>query len=131
MKFAYTIIYVENVEETLAFYEEAFGFSRKFLTPEKDYGELQTGLTTLSFASAELGLSNFKKGFRLITPTEKPMGVELAFTSENIHEDFERAQQAGAIVYEPIVKKPWGQEVGYLLDINGFLIEVCTPLTQE
>ncbi len=128
MKFAYTILYVKNVEETIGFYENAFGFKRKFITPEKDYGELITGETTISFASVDLGNSNFKNGFQPITNKNKPVGVELAFTTENIEIDFERAQNAGATVYETIKKKPWGQQVGYLLDNNGFLIEVCTPV---
>jgi len=61
MKFGYTIFYVADVEKTIAFYERAFGFSRKFISPEKDYGELVTGDTTISFASFALGASNFPK----------------------------------------------------------------------
>ena len=52
----------------------------------------------------------------------------MAFTSKNIEEDFDKALKAGAIEYEKIQQKPWGQKVGYLRDINGFLIEVCTPI---
>ena len=47
VKFGYTILYVQNVEKSVAFYENAFGFSRKFVTPESDYGELSTGETTI------------------------------------------------------------------------------------
>ena len=47
MKYAYTILYVENVMETIEFYEKAFEFRRKFMTPENDYGELITGETTI------------------------------------------------------------------------------------
>ena len=51
MKFAYTILYVSNVQESLNFYERAFGFEIKFVSPQGDYGELISGETTLSFAS--------------------------------------------------------------------------------
>ncbi|WP_084274365.1 VOC family protein [Crocinitomix catalasitica] len=129
MKFAYTILYVEDVEKTLSFYENAFGFKRKMLTPEKDYAELNTGETTISFASIELGKSNFSKGFQKSVITEKPFGVELAFTTEQIEIDFEKALNAGAIEFESIKQKPWGQKVGYVQDINGFLIEICTPIS--
>ncbi|WP_422359706.1 VOC family protein [Reichenbachiella sp.] len=131
MKFAYTILYVENVTETIEFYEKAFGLSRKFITPENDYGELLTGETTLAFASNALGASNFKKGFEPISRSNKPFGVELAFTTENVVADFQRAVEAGATEYEPLVEKPWGQQVGYVLDNNGFLIELCTPIKIE
>lgn len=128
MTYAYTILYVEDVEKTITFYEKAFGFQKKFITPESDYGELISGETTIAFASNELGKSNFKKGFKKLSIDEKPNGIELAFTTENINDDFHKAIKAGAIEYEPIIEKPWGQKVGYLRDINGFLIEVCTSM---
>ncbi len=129
MKYSYTIIYVEHVTQTIEFYEKAFGFQRKFITPENDYGELDTGGTTISFASLELGASNFSKGFDKVDKTKKTVGIELAFTTENIEVDFQNAIDHGAEVFEKIVEKPWGQKVGYLRDINGVLIEVCTPVT--
>ena len=128
MKYAYTIFYVTKVTETIEFYEKAFGLSRKFITPEKDYGELISGETTIAFASIELGNTNFKNGFEKITPHKKPFGVELAFTTDNIEADFKKALEAGATLFEPLTEKPWGQKVGYLRDNNGFLIEICTPV---
>lgn len=127
MKYAYTILYVENVLETIEFYEKAFGFQRKFVTPENDYGELVSGDTTIAFASFQLAESNLNIDFSK-TATAKPYGIELAFTSENIAADFEKAKKAGAIEVAPIATKPWGQKVGYLKDNNGFLIEICTPM---
>ncbi len=128
MKFGYTIFYVQSVEETIQFYEAAFGFNRIFLTPEKDYGELSTGGTTLAFASIELGKSNFKNGFHPIDETPKPVGMELAFVTEDIENDFQKAIDAGARSYENVTAKPWGQKVGYVLDNNGIIIELCTPI---
>lgn len=128
MKYGYTIFYVEDVEKTVVFYEEAFGFSRKMITPEKDYAELNTEATILAFASLELGNSNFRNGFQKIKNHEKPIGMEIAFITESIEKDFEKAIAAGAVEFEKIVKKPWGQKVGYLRDINGILIEICTPI---
>ena len=123
-----TIFYVDDVEETIQFYEKAFGFNRKFVTPEKDYGELITGATTIAFASIDLGKSNFKKGFEKISNSGKPVGMEMAFVTENIEADFQKALAAGATEFEPITQKPWGQKVGYLRDNNGILIEICTPI---
>ena len=131
MKFAYTILYVENVTETIEFYEKAFGFSRKFITPENDYGELISGETTIAFASTELGNSNLKNGFENISNSKKPFGVELAFTTENIETDFQNAINSGATEFEALTEKPWGQKVGYVRDNNGFLIEICTPIKMK
>jgi len=131
MKYAYTIIYVENVTETVEFYQRAFGFEQKFITPENDYGELISGETTIAFASNELGSSNFNVGFEKTNKASKPFGVEIAFVTENIESDFLKAIEAGATEFEPLIQKPWGQKVGYLRDNNGFLIEICTPVASE
>ena len=131
MKYGYTIIYVKSVKETIEFYEKAFGFQQKFVTPENDYGELISGETTIAFASIELGQSNFKKEFVLTNGTEKPFGVEMAFVTENIESDFKKAIEMGASEFEPLTEKPWGQKVGYVRDNNGFLIEICTPIKMD
>ena len=129
MKYAYTIHYVPDVTATIEFYERAFGFSRKFITPENDYGELLSGETIIAFASLSLAQSNLKEGFQPLTTETQPIGVEMGFTTTEIESDFQRAIDAGATVYEPLQTKPWGQIVGYVRDHNGFLIEICTPMS--
>ena len=131
MVYGYTITYVENVTETIAFYQKAFGFQKKFITPENDYGELISGETTIAFASIELGNSNFKSGYRKSSIAEKPFGIEMVFVTERIEADFKTAIEMGATEFEPLSEKPWGQKVGYVRDNNGFLIEICTPIKTE
>lgn len=128
MKYAYTILYVEDVKSTLKFYENAFRFHTKFVTPEGDYGELISGDTTIAFASRVLAESNLSQGIHVADKSNKPCPIEIAFVSDSIEKDFEEAIAAGATRYEDIKTKPWGQKVGYLLDLNGFLIEICTPM---
>jgi lactoylglutathione lyase len=127
-QFKYTILYVKDVVATVEFYSKAFGLETGFVTPEADYGEVITGNTTLSFANLELGNSNIKNGFIESSMDTKPFGIELAFVSENIEETWKQAISAGATILEPIETKVWGQQVGYLRDPNGFLLEICTPM---
>ena len=128
IQYAYTILYVKDVAESLAFYQKAFGFEQKFITPEKDYGELLSGATTIAFASLELANSNLKEGFLASQDSSKPFGIELAFTSDSVTELMTQALAAGASLVAEVSTKPWGQQVGYLRDINGFLIEICSPM---
>ncbi len=58
MKFKYTILYVDDVVETFSFYEKAFGLKKKMLHESGDYGELDTGNTTLSFSKNASKLNN-------------------------------------------------------------------------
>ncbi len=44
---------MEDVESSMAFFEQVFDLERKFVS-EDGYGELNTGQTTLAFASQRL-----------------------------------------------------------------------------
>ena len=128
IKFAYTILYVKDVEETILFYETAFGFSRKFVSPDNSYGELSVGETTLSFASNDLAKSNLKNGFTESSLVNKPFGIEIGFTTDNVEETLKSVVKAGGTILESPKTKPWGQVVAYARDLDGFLIEICTPV---
>ncbi len=128
VKFGYTILYVTDVSKSIDFYENAFGFKRKFITPENDYGELLTGETIISFVSFELANSNLKNGFMVSKQADKPFGIELALVTDNVQEIISKAVQLGAIVVEQPIQKPWGQTVAYIRDIDGFLLEICTAM---
>lgn len=129
IKFSYTILYVQEVEKALCFYEKAFGFARKFLTPDESYGELLVGETTLSFASLALANSNLKDGFAESSLATKPFGIEIGFTTDNVEETVQSAVDAGATLVESPILKSWGQVVAYVRDMDGFLIEICTPMS--
>ncbi|RAR75497.1 VOC family protein [Flavobacterium aciduliphilum] len=128
IQFSYTILYVQDVTKSIEFYEKAFGFKRKFITPTNDYGELLVGETTLSFASITLAKSNLKNGFTESRLTEKPFGIEIGFTTDQVEETLASAVNAGGTILEYPKTKPWGQMVAYIRDIDGFLIEICTPM---
>ena len=57
MKFGYTILYVQDVPRSVAFYEDAFGLHRKFVHEEGLHAEMDTGTTTLAFAAYGLAKS--------------------------------------------------------------------------
>src|SRR3990172_10095960 len=126
IKFAYTILYVKDVEKTISFYEKVFDFKRKFIAPGNEYGELLTGVTTLSFAAVSLAKTNLSAGFIESTINGKPFGIEIGFTTEKVEQIYDNAIKAGAIAVEKAKTKPWGQLVAYVKDLDGFLIEICT-----
>lgn len=128
IKFSYTIFYVKDVVKTLGFYEKAFGFVRKFITPDNSYAELLTGETTLSFASVNLAGSNLTDGFLESDTTKPPFGMEIGFTTNDVEATVLSAVYAGATLLEKPKTKPWGQVVAYVRDLDGFLIEICTPM---
>ncbi len=128
VRFAYTILYVQNVTRSIEFYEKVFDFNRRFITPDNDYGELNTGDTILSFASVELAKTHLKSGFSQSSINAKPFAMEIAFTTDNVEELYQKAIAAGAIAEAPAEWKPQGQTVAYVRDPDGFLLEICTPM---
>jgi lactoylglutathione lyase len=129
MKFGYTIVYVPDVAASLTFFENAFGLSRRFLHESGDYGELETGETTLAFASLAMGEANFKGGFTAAHASAKPLGVEVAFVTEDVAAAHSHALRVGASEINPPEAKPWGQIVSYIRCPDGTVAELCTPIS--
>jgi catechol 2,3-dioxygenase-like lactoylglutathione lyase family enzyme len=128
MQLGYVIPYVADVEATIEWWERAFGLTRRFVAEDGSYGELDTGATTLSFASHELGRGNLPDGFVAHDPAGPPAATEIALVGDDVAAAHARALEAGARELAPPKQKPWGQTVSYVRDPNGILVELCTPV---
>jgi len=128
MKLGYTIVYVPDVRASLEFFERAFGLVRKFFHESGTYGELDTGETTLSFATHSLGDSNFPGGHVEAHASQKPLGMEIALVTSDVGAVHARAIACGARELAAPTVKPWGQTVSYVRAPDGCLIELCTPI---
>ncbi len=126
MKFGYTIIYVSDVKASLAFFEKAFALKTRFFH-ESGYGELETGETTLAFATHKLGETNLPSGYIHADTSKLPLGIEIALVTESIEQAHERAVAAGAKSIKEPMRKPWGQMVSYVRCPDGTLVELCSP----
>ena len=128
MQLGYTILYVDDVPATLDAWIAAFSLSERLRTPEGEYGELDTGSTTLSFAEREFGRGHFADEEVRASFDGRPARFEIGFVTEDVPAAFARAVHAGMRpVVEPLTK-PWGQVVGWVVDGNGILVEIASPL---
>lgn len=127
MKFGYAILYVTDVPITVDFYERAFGFKCGFLHESLLYAELDTGTTTLAFANETMAEAN---GLAIRSNRREAVaaGFEIALVTDNPVSAYEVAVRAGAGAVSTPMRKPWGQLVGYVRDINGCLVELCSPI---
>lgn len=129
MKLGYTIIYVPDVLETVAFYEDAFGLARRFVHESNLYAEMETGDTALAFAgedAAEMGGLAIQPN----TPTSVAAGWEICFVTDDVQDAYARALNAGCTAVTPPDEKPWGQTVSYVRDLNGCLVEIASPVVK-
>ena len=127
-RLGWVIAYVPDVEAAIAFYERAFGLARRFVAEEGSYGELDTGSTTLAFASEELGTSNFDGGVQRPRAEDAPFNVEIALVFDDVEAAFAHATDSGCTALAAPQQKPQGQLVGYVRDPFGTLVEIASPL---
>lgn len=127
MRLGYTIIYVPDVAASVDFYESAFGLQRRFIHESGLYAEMDTGQTTLSFAGEAMAETN-GLAIRPNSPRDLPAGIEICLVTESPETAYEHAVAAGAFAVKSVEAKPWGQRVGYVRDLNGCLVEICSPV---
>ncbi|NNF57605.1 MAG: VOC family protein [Rhodothermaceae bacterium] len=128
MRLGYTILYVPDVERAVTFYEDAFGLDRRFVHESGQYAEMETGPTALAFAADALASSNFDADYRRADSAAPPAAFEITLVTDDVPKAFERAKEAGAAPLAEPTEKPWGQTVSYVRDLNGVIVELCTPV---
>jgi lactoylglutathione lyase len=119
---------IENAAEAIAFYERAFGLTRRFVADDGSYGELDTGATGLAFASEGLGEGNFDGGVQRPPRDGRPFNVEIALVFDDVAAAYEHALAGGCDPLAPPEHKSHGQDVAYVRDPFGTLVEVCSPV---
>lgn len=127
MKLSYTILYVQEVQASIDFYQAAFGLNLKFKHEGGDYAEMQTGETTLAFCGYDLADQVVGKPYQKPS-CERPIASQLTLEPSDVKSAFEQAKIAGArVLCEPEIK-PWNFEVAILQDPDGHLIELAKNL---
>jgi uncharacterized glyoxalase superfamily protein PhnB len=125
----YTGFFVRDVAAAVRFYEAAFGLRVRYVHPSGGYAELDTGATLLAFVGeafeAQAALLHGRQ-LRVNRPELDPIGAQLAFVTDDLGRDWQRAVDAGAEVVALPEHKPWGQTAGYLRDRDGILVELTT-----
>ena len=127
MRFGYTILYVSSVEASLEFYERALGQRRRFVHESGEYAELDTGETVLAFAVHELAAANLPGVFGPVQDGPARPPFEICFVTTDVQGAFDRAISEGAAAVTAPQTKPWGQDVAYVRDPDGNLVELASP----
>ncbi len=126
MRFGFTILYVADVDASLDFYERALGQRRRFVHASGEYAELETGETALALAAHQLAAANLPGVFGPAEGRARP-AFEVCFVTGDVQGAFERAIREGAEPVTPPQTKPWGQDVAYVRDPDGNLVEIASP----
>lgn len=131
MKLSYSILYVENIEKTVKFYQEAFGLKHKFTHEGGDYAEMETGETTLAFCCHELAHSILKTSYTKSSLQDVPIGSQITLAPDDVKKAYQKAIASGAVsISEPQVK-PWNFEVAIVRDSDGHIVELAKNLNSS
>lgn len=119
------MLWVPDVRATVRYYQDAFDVHPRWVRDEGDYAQMETGATVLQFAAQEAAPSS---GVEIViaAPDRPAPGVQLAFVADDVPSAMRRAVDAGGSEVAAPVTKPWGQVIGYVRDVNGFLVEIAT-----
>ncbi|HEY2420531.1 MAG TPA: VOC family protein [Neobacillus sp.] len=120
----YVILYVNDFEKTMNFYNEILGLPVKM--QQDTYVEFDTGAVTLSINTRK----SVKELIGLNVP-EAPASTqtfEVGFVVEDVAATIETLRQQGVPIIKEPVTKPWGQTVAYVADPDGHYIEICTAV---
>lgn len=66
-------------------------------------------------------------GYTASSRLDKPFGIELGIVTDNVEDLVDKVWEFNGVIVEQPTIKPWGQTVSYVRDLDGFLIEICTP----
>ncbi len=124
MEFGYTVLYVEDVPATAAFYELAFGLKPLLSNPV--HTEMSTGSTILAFGSVK-NLRSSVSDLRENIPTEPAIAMQISFVTDDVKSAYAKAVESGAIAVNEPQTMPWGQIVSRVRDINGVMVGIVSP----
>jgi lactoylglutathione lyase len=112
----YLVVYVSDMQRSVAFYRDILGLPLKFTTP--GWSEFETGSIALALHRGG--------GERLPVPEGRPpAGVsQLAFVVENIQATYEELKARGADFSLPPQKQVTGNTLAILRDPDGFGITI-------
>jgi lactoylglutathione lyase len=125
VKFAKTIVYVEDAKASVEFFEQAFGWKGTY--HDQGYAEVETGGDTkISFANYGVGQYHLPEKYQ--AGGSERVNFELSLVSEDVEGDFRRAVEAGAEPLQEPEKKPWGQISSFLRLPDGTFIDLASPV---
>ncbi|MHC4932399.1 MAG: VOC family protein [Planctomycetota bacterium] len=121
-----TILAVENLEQSVDFYVQAFRWPKRVDAPVYVEFELPDG-RGLGLYDREAFASNTGRPPQRIVQGELAP-TELYFHCDDLTPALERMHEAGAWVLSPLAPRDWGDEAAYFADPDGNVIVLARAL---
>jgi lactoylglutathione lyase len=121
----YVILFVGDLERSVAFYRDVIGL------PFKLQGD---GYVEFATQGARFGLYDRNRLGELTgqrtDPPDHP-GGEVVFLVEDVDAEAERLREAGATILRGPVDRAWGHRTLHLEDPDGFVVELAGEIPRQ
>jgi lactoylglutathione lyase len=123
MRLGYAILFVSDLDRSVAFYRDAIGLPFRFAN--ESYAEFATGGAKFSlYARSHLPELIGREAPDGEAPW--PQG-EIAFLCEDVDAEHDRLAGLGVRVLAPPTDRPWGERTLHVADPDGFVVELTRP----
>ena len=123
--FVLPILYVADIERSVALYRDAFGMKETYRFPRQgvpEHVELRLGEVTLG-VSTDIGLASHH-----MPPSTRGTPFELAFGCENADLALQVLVAAGCTTLLEPFDSPAGRRVAYVEDFDGNRVSISSPI---
>lgn len=120
----YTVVIVENLDRTLAFYTQKLGL--ELAHRSGPFAQMNTGTTRLAFFTREAMAQTLD--FALRPPANSAPGFELGFKVDDVDAAYRELTAQGVPSVTAPTDRSWGQRTAYVRDPDGYLIELVQDL---
>ncbi len=125
-----TILAVADLERSVSFYREVFGWPARIEVPVLVEFELPDGRGLALYTRESFGVNTNQ--VPVVVPSGEIAGTELYFRcADDLEGVIERLRAAGARELSPLAPRDWGDEAAYYADFDGVVIAVARKLAQR
>jgi catechol 2,3-dioxygenase-like lactoylglutathione lyase family enzyme len=122
----FPIIYAGDVDESVAFYVEAFGFEIGYRWPGE--GPIRFAHLKLPGDSRGIGIGGADGNVHGLPVGHGPARFELCLYVDDMDDASSRLRALGAAELRPPVDEPWGERRAYFADRDGNPIHLAMSL---
>ena len=116
---------VVDVDAAIAFYQAAFG--AEVLTRQTAVDSEYAIHATIKIGNSIIAVNQEAPEFGILSPCRLGASVsQVHLYVEDVDASWERAIEAGAMVFTPVYDAYWGDRTGVLADGNGYLWSIAT-----
>jgi lactoylglutathione lyase len=122
-RIAYVILYVADLDASIAFYRDVLGLPYRFT----DAGYAEFGTDGTRFALYERRRAEWLTG-RPVTPGP---AAEIVLLVDDVDAEAARLESLGTTILTGPADRPWGHRTIHLADPDGFVVELAQEIPRQ